>query len=192
MIDTIGKKYIDRAYFQIRNGAEKHFSETNKALDKLFKADHNLIGRVLKCHLIVEKYLNDCFLHFYGVDSNFQDANLTFYQKLTLLENKVPSFKIFFDGIKQLNKIRNKLSHDLKFKVRLDDVRSMKPLADWISNKNLTEPIEIIEKYTAVICMLLADDISEFGRKKRKILEAIINEERKLKEKVCQSVWYIS
>ncbi len=71
-----------------KEGMFKHYSELNKKFDDIFEANHELIGRVLKCHLILEKYMNDCFLYYYGTDSKFENANLRFYQKLTLLEGK--------------------------------------------------------------------------------------------------------
>lgn len=82
-VDTNMIKQVAKLMLKNTDVELAHFSDLNKKFDVLFKANHEFIGRVLKCHLIIETYLNDCLEFFYGKDS-IESANLRFYQKLTI------------------------------------------------------------------------------------------------------------
>jgi hypothetical protein len=124
--------------------------------------------------------MNDCFLYYYGTDSKFEDANLRFYQKLTLLEGKNKSFEFYFKGIKEINRIRNRLAHKLDTKITIDDVKFTKPSAEFLIGERIKELIEIIEVFTMMACVFLENYISEFGKRHVKDIEEIVKKEKKL------------
>jgi hypothetical protein len=63
---------------------EKRFNQENEAFKSLLAQDHDLIGRVLKCHLIIENYINR-HLESTSPSHNWQGARLRFAQKIELL-----------------------------------------------------------------------------------------------------------
>jgi hypothetical protein len=63
---------------------EKRFNEENEAVKKLLAQDHDSIGRVLKCHLIIENYINR-HLESVSPSHSWQAASLRFGQKMELL-----------------------------------------------------------------------------------------------------------
>ncbi|MFH1062035.1 MAG: hypothetical protein V1747_04020 [Candidatus Omnitrophota bacterium] len=172
-------KKVTRLMLKNKDVELKHFSEVNKKFDTLFKANHELIGRVLKCHLIIEKYLNDYLEFFYGKDFT-ESINLRFYQKLVLLKSKSVSMNIIFEGIQEINQIRNKFAHKLNTSITINDVKSCKPFVDALLSENSTQPVNVIEGFTNIVCILIADDISDVGATRRQQIEKLFREQNKL------------
>lgn len=144
-----------------------------KEIEKLFQSRHEFIGRVLKSHLIIEKHLNDYLLYYYG--KNFEDLNLKFYQKLILIELKDNSLKFYLDGIRELNKIRNRIAHKLDTRVLLNDVTLMKKYVEWTEGKTFSDPIKIIEKFSNSTCVWLSYNVSNTGIKRNTEVKKILN-----------------
>ena len=63
---------------------EQRFNEENELFKKLLAQDHDLIERVLKCHLIIDNYINR-YIESVSPDHSWQDARLRFAQKIDLL-----------------------------------------------------------------------------------------------------------
>ena len=143
-----------------------------KEIQKLFQSRHEFIGRVLKSHLIIEKHLNDCLLHYYG--KNFEDLKLKFYQKLILIGLNDKSLKFYLDGIKELNNIRNKIAHKLDTKILTNDIQFMKKYVGFIEGTKLSDPIKIIEKFANYVCIWLSYNISDTGIKRNLEVKEII------------------
>jgi hypothetical protein len=59
------------------------FAEENARYKLLIARDHDVLGRVLKCHLVVENYLNR-FLEAHYRLTDVEDVRLSFYQKARL------------------------------------------------------------------------------------------------------------
>lgn len=57
---------------------DAHFDHENNHFKALLAQDHDLIGRVLKCHLIVEHYLERFISAHYGI-KDLAEAKLSFY-----------------------------------------------------------------------------------------------------------------
>jgi len=146
---------------------EKDFKNWEHEFRRLFEANHELVGRILKCHLIIEKYLNDCLRHYYGETSCFEEAGLRFHQKLTLLKKKTLLLRIFSEGFERINNIRNRLAHKLDARVTIEDVKVMKPFA-VVPEPKPDDPISVIESFTTLACCLIADEISESGQRRWK------------------------
>lgn len=88
---------------------EANFIEENRRYIELFQQDHDLIGRVLKCHLIVEHYL-DRFLSSHLNIEALSEVKLSFYQKAKLLPSKESAAAFVKPGILKLNSIRNQFT----------------------------------------------------------------------------------
>jgi hypothetical protein len=91
---------------------EEHFERENRAFISLTRSNHDVIGRVLKCHLIVEHYLNRFLVAHFEID-NFDEVRLTFAQKAQLLPDRASAAAFVKPGIVQLNRIRNRFGHSL-------------------------------------------------------------------------------
>src|SRR5437016_4257424 len=81
---------------------EKRFNQENEAFKKLLARDHDLIGRVLKCHLIIENYINR-YLESVSPSHNWRSAKLYFAQKIKLLPQGEVKVSWILRGIKEIN-----------------------------------------------------------------------------------------
>ncbi|EAS45009.1 hypothetical protein C9J48_20670 [Photobacterium profundum] len=150
---------------QIKQVAEKliphmemlnaHFEESNSRFNSLMGKGHDDLGRVLKCHLIIEYYLNLYLSHQYGI-SDIDQIRLSFAQKVNLLPKQGNAVVYVKKGIERINKIRNRFGHKLDASIcegelnEIDDVlKVMRP-----ETKDLS-PIERIENFTATACTFL-------------------------------------
>ncbi|MCL6232480.1 hypothetical protein [Acinetobacter amyesii] len=113
------------------------------------------IAILLKCHLIVEHYLDIYLVEELGL-KELKKAKLNFYNKVNLLpENKVVYF--VKPGIIKLNNLRNKVAHNLNVEFTKDDLGQilsiLKIAREDIENCSF---IESIEKFTVLACTWLS------------------------------------
>jgi hypothetical protein len=114
------------------------------------------VGRLLRSHLVVEHFMNLHLIERNPHLTDFDDARLTFSQKLTLL-GKLGPMSLLHAGIRRLNTLRNKVAHQLSYQVTDDDLAPLfSPgayfkdfLATWCTEKKLTAPtpIDTIEAF---------------------------------------------
>jgi hypothetical protein len=137
---------------------EKRFDQENEAFKRLLAQDHDLIGRVLKCHLIIENYINR-HLESVSPSHNWQEARLRFAQKIELMPRENPKVAWILPGIRQINKIRNRFGHRISADVSLGDLTEcISVLAIARKDKKYTDSIQIIEDFTTVACTWLIVD----------------------------------
>lgn len=137
---------------------EKRFNQENEAFKKLLAQDHDLIGRVLKCHLIIENYINR-HLESASPSHNWQDARLRFVQKIELLPEANAKVAWVLPGIREINTIRNRFGHRITASVSPNDLTACTSiLAVARSGKKYKDPMEIIEDFTTVACTWLIVD----------------------------------
>jgi hypothetical protein len=137
---------------------EKRFNQWNKTFKGLLAQDHDLIGRVLKCHLIIENYINH---HLESVfpSLRWESARLQFAKKVELLPQTDARVAWILPGIKEINGIRNRLSYSITASVSLDDLtKGASVLANARRGKDYKNPIELVEDFTAVACTCLIVD----------------------------------
>lgn len=132
-----------------------HFEHENRHFKALLAQDHDLLGRVLKCHLMVEHYLARFLAAHFGID-DLADAKLTFFQKATLLPDRGAAAAFVKPGILKLNSIRNQFGHTLRPILR---TRDLGPIAEALrvarQGVEFNEPIDSIEAFTTVACTFL-------------------------------------
>ncbi len=144
----------------IQNKEEKfkvlgaHFDAEAKKYEKLISHDHNVIGRVLKCHLIIENYIDGYLKHSFP-ELRFDNAQLSFSQKVQLLPDN-PKTSFLKSGILELNKIRNKFGHNLNAFIQAEDIKSINEVLK-VARAGAQFPgmIERIEVFTSIASTFL-------------------------------------
>ena len=134
---------------------EEHFNNENEKYKQLLLQDYNNIGRILKCHLIIENYI-DKYITYHNSIESLKDLKLSFYQKAQLLPNEKKSAAVVKPGIIQINKIRNKFGHNLNASIdksELSAVYSLLKIAR--ENDSFNNPIDAIEAFTTISCTWL-------------------------------------
>jgi hypothetical protein len=134
---------------------------------RLEGVDYKILGYFLSCHLIIEHYLDE-FLKICHPTLDWESAKNTFGQKVALLSNfRVSEQYDCIPAIKHLNSLRNKLSHDIEFKI---DSQSLLPLKQYLKkayggNKKVpTLPLELLDEFTTMTCVLFAGYITSEAR----------------------------
>ncbi len=92
-----------------------------------------VIGHIIQCHLIVEYYMNRCLAACYRTMRGDDAPRLTFQQKVDLLPKWSFGFAWIRPGVIHLNKLRNKIAHNIHFSLTPSDLapieRSIRPVA---------------------------------------------------------------
>ena len=91
---------------------DAHFNQENEQFKALLTQGHDVLGRILKCHLIVEHYLGRHLKMKFDLE-HIDEARLTFIQKARLLPAAGSAASFVKPGIIKLNTIRNRFGHDL-------------------------------------------------------------------------------
>ena len=134
---------------------DAHFEHENNHFKALLAQGHDLLGRVLKCHLIIEHYLGRVLTAHCGIH-DLAEAKLSFYQKAKLLPDTASAAAFVKPGILRLNVIRNDFGHTLRPVLRHSDLG---PINDALrvarQGVQFKEPIEAIEAFTTVASTFL-------------------------------------
>lgn len=125
--------------------------------------DYEMLGYFLSCHLIIEHYLDE-LLKICHPSLDWNAARQTFGQKVALLSNfKISEKYDCIPTIKHMNSLRNKISHNIEFKIELEDLL---PLSQHIAKATdgkgelSASPKAILEQFTTMTCSLVAGYIS--------------------------------
>lgn len=134
---------------------KEHFDRENRAFKGLISSKHDTLGRVLKCHLVVEHYLDRFLLEQFKME-NLDAAGLRFFQKAKFLPDKGTAAALVKPGILRLNTIRNRFGHSLGADLSFQDLDSIRPVLD-IARPGVAfgSPVEAIEALTTVACTFL-------------------------------------
>lgn len=134
---------------------EEHFKQENEKFKELLNIDHDIIGKVLKCHLILENYLERYLSSTFDID-DIQNVRLSFYQKAVLLPSSESSAAFVKPGILRLNSIRNKFAHTLDFDLTEEDLGTINEILDIArQGVEFEDEISKIEAFTTVACTWL-------------------------------------
>jgi len=132
-----------------------HFDHENAHFKALMAQDHDFLGRVLKCHLIVEHYLGRFLSAHFGIE-DLEEAKLSFYQKAKLLPDRGTAAAFVKPGILRLNAIRNQFGHTLRPVLTME---ALGPINEVLSVARrgvaFAYPINAIEAFTTVACTWL-------------------------------------
>ena len=140
---------------------EQHFEHENRIFIDLVSSAHNTLGRVLKCHLIVEHYLNRFLVAHFDIN-NFDNVRFTFAQKATLLPNRAAAAAFVKPGIFELNRIRNRFAHSLGAELPIQDLGPIRTVLDIARSRVVFgSSVEAIEAFTTVACTFLVPTPAE-------------------------------
>lgn len=134
---------------------ENDFQLNNMRFLELAATDHDIIGRVLRSHLVVENFLNSYLQETFGFD-DFGELRLSFAQKAKMLPSAAVSAAFVRPGIIQLNKVRNKFGHALSHVIEFGEINSITEILGVARPNTLfAEPIEAIEAFAPIACAFL-------------------------------------
>lgn len=156
---------------------EAEFNRQNDSFKSLMNKDHDIIGQVLKYHLIVEHYLNN-YLSFKVPEIDISEARLTFAQKANLLPQKDVRAAFVKPGIIELNKIRNKFNHNLDAELSIKELKKMlQALSISREGVEYDDPIKIINDFSTIASTFLIVNPEEIDLLWEEIFEAMQNHE---------------
>ena len=146
---------------------EREFQEFNSEYASLWGRDDQLISRILKCHLLLEYYLDKYLAAANPAIQNWDKAKLSFYQKLELVMHPQTIFVMIEPGMRCVNKLRNKTAHSLQLSLDEDELKPIKDFLDlWfrVLGKPVRSGIDMIEDFTLVCCAFMNSYVSTIHR----------------------------
>ena len=125
---------------------------------KLNSINYDQIGYLLTCHLIIEHYLDQYIKIKSHKSLSWDQAKLTFNQKISLLsKQEFPSQYDFIPSIKHLNTLRNRLSHNIDTTLTIKDfLPIIELLKKTKPTQNFTDVSSILEGFTSFVCSWIA------------------------------------
>jgi hypothetical protein len=143
--------------------------------------DIEVIGRVQRAHLIVEHYLAEFITHTNPKLGSIENARLTFAQKAELVGSSNVKLAMFLPGIRRLNKIRNRLAHNLSVAITEEDTAVF--LSVWPFSSLRTElakpgkpsddALDIVEEFARRVAMDIQGELSGDNEIFRKAFEQV-------------------
>lgn len=129
-----------------------------EAMKERWNQDTHLIGRILRSHLHVEYYLTEHLQCTNPGIADLDEARLTFSQKVKLLKPDTVLVASVIGGIRHLNKIRNRLAHNLAATVTEEDAavflsqslfRATRDIGvkEDANNPPTNDPIDVLEAF---------------------------------------------
>lgn len=168
-IEEVVQKY-KKEFDQI----DVEFNKQNEKYKSFLYKDHDFIGRLLKFHLITEFYINEYLEHKYP-NVDFNDVDLRYFQKLNMLPSNDYRVAFIKPGLKQLNRIRNKFSHNLGAAVSMYDLNEMlEVLSIARKETKYDKPDQVIEEFTTVACTFLIVSPKEIDDLFAKLFEELV------------------
>jgi hypothetical protein len=162
--------------FKILGGKEKAFEIIDTEVDekrKRWDQDVDAIGRILRAHLYVEHYLTENLVKSNPRLGSVDQARLTFLQKLELLDkDSHPLFSEVIPGLRRLNSIRNRLSHQLRATVTQEDAAVLLAAPYFNAfrkrrvypNEPNSDPLQILEEFSWFASSTLNHEFSQVGK----------------------------
>jgi hypothetical protein len=172
---------IVRRAIELLGGKQEFFAEADRELSDVngrWKQNVEVIGRILRAHLFVEHYIGEYLAKANPRLGALGEAKISFAQKVALLDASNTEIALILPGIKRLNKIRNRLAHNLDAQVteaeatvflgsnRFAALRAARAADQAQAN----EPIDILEDFAKHVVMALN---YEFSPTSKAIYQAI-------------------
>jgi hypothetical protein len=142
----------------------KVFLVETRKYERLLESASPHNGRILTCHLIVERYVDQLFVLQMEDEKVLDKVNLNFTQKLAMLSTKHKYYQYLIPQLKELNTVRNKLVHRLDHVVEPTDIPNIKGVCNQINelkraekvlpNPSIEDQIELFTKWFATVASL--------------------------------------
>jgi hypothetical protein len=134
---ALGKMIVDdfriqetiEKLFRLYGGKEEFRKDAQKQLDDFnerWNQNSDMLGRILRSHLVVEHYLTLWIQHQNKNLGSISDAKLSFSNKIALVGKSDLSVIDLVPGLKRLNKIRNRIAHNLSVEILKEDEEALK------------------------------------------------------------------
>ena len=146
---------------------EEEFHNFNSEYAFLSNRDDQSSSRILKCHLLIEHYLDKYLEVANPAIKNWDQARLTFHQKLELAQHPQTSFILISPGMRCVNSIRNRVSHNLEVNLTED---TLKPIKDFMNvwcgalGKPIRTGVDMVEDFTLTCCAMIDGYVSSISR----------------------------
>ena len=133
----------------------EHFESENEKFKELFGSDYVGMGRVLRCHLISEHYIEEYLRKKLNI-ANISDARLSYYQKAMLLPDRGYPPMLIKPGLVKLHQIRNRFAHNINGRISVEELESMTGIMR-ISGRKTEDiaAISLVESFTTLACTFL-------------------------------------
>ncbi len=109
---------------------EKDRVQFNSKYKDFLASDTGLTSIILRCHLIIEHFLDEYLISSYPSIKNWDKARLSFLQKLELADSPSTVIHLIMPSLKCINIIRNKLAHNLE--IGFEDL-NLEPIHKFMS-----------------------------------------------------------
>lgn len=155
MIEDFKKTKYFKYLLENHDEIDKERLAFNSEVLNLLNKQTDDLGTVLKCHLIVEYYIDKYLKAAYPTITKWKESRFTFAQKLELVNNDKTSIGIYYPAVKCLNTIRNKFSHNLHYTIASKDYDEIKRIMyAWYKafGKPMLKDIELIKDFTLWFC----------------------------------------
>ena len=137
------------------NSREEQYAAFNKdkemfdqGFGQLWKADDEMPALILKCHLIIEQYMTDCFLASFPGMGDVESARLSFSQKFFLMDPITWGFPWIERGVAEINKIRNKMAHRLGYRITEGDLKNVYLIVNVLRKEQGLKKLSGVEAIT--------------------------------------------
>jgi hypothetical protein len=134
---------------------EEDREEFNQKYVDLINKDTTNMGFFLKCHLIIEYFLDDYIKTCNPAICNYDKLRLSFNQKLDLANHPETIIKIAMPALKCLNTARNKFSHNINTTqndLELKPIESHVDIWRKAAGESTLKGIKAVEYFTIRIC----------------------------------------
>lgn len=157
-LSEIDQKQITLRAIDLMGGPEVFYAAADNELAEIqrkWNQNIDLIGRILRAHLFVEHYMTEHIIKTNSRLGDLNQARLSFVQKTALLDTKNPDMADILPGVKQLNRIRNRLAHNLNVQVTSEDAMTFLESERFAALRAArerekpisSEPIDILEDF---------------------------------------------
>ena len=102
----------------------------NERYAQLVQRDDETVGTILRCHLVIEHFLDEYLAAANPGILDLNSARLTFAQKLALADNPRTIFALIMPGLRALNRGRNQLAHRLD---ATDIEATLRPIQEFVA-----------------------------------------------------------
>lgn len=155
-----------------RNEAWKTIESEYSSMTSRWEQDVVAIGRILRSHLYVEHYLTEYLVKRNPNLGPLAGAKLTFSQKVELMDGSNPRLSEILPGIRQLNKIRNRLAHNLAAAVDEKDAAIFLQAKFFAAMREegakpgapSSDPLDVLEKFAQYASSQLHSEFSAFSK----------------------------
>jgi len=109
----------------------------------------------IKCHLIIENYIDQYLKVAFPSINNIKEMNLRFLNKIEMINNSKTIFSTYYKSLKQINSLRNKFAHNLQYIITPNDLKELNIVMDAWNDAGgyaRTNGVELIKQYTMFFC----------------------------------------